>query len=149
MTTADVPGRRLWLKTSLGLALTGLFADGLAAAVRATLAGLMRLSSRLTQINKLDAATGQLYLDLLIRRVGDAQAARIIAAQNPQTPGLRAEQNQLVADWYSGQAQDGKNLKCVDYTSALLWRACDFTKPDGQCGGATGYWALPPAGEGR
>lgn len=144
---AELPARRWWLKASCALVLSGGFANALAAQAKARLAGLMRLSSQLTRASPLDPGMGQIYLGLLVARLGDAQAARVIAAQKPQAPELLAAQNQLVADWYSGQASDGKNLKCVDYTGALLWRACGFTKPDGQCGGATGYWALPPAGE--
>jgi hypothetical protein len=32
----------------------------------------------------------------------------------------------------------------VDFTQALVWNALTFTKPWGECGGETGYWADPP-----
>ena len=31
-----------------------------------------------------------------------------------------------------------------DFNGALVWNALAFTKPFGDCGGATGYWADPP-----
>ena len=53
--------------------------------------------------------------------------------------------NEIVASWYTGVSPDPDDLKVLTYTDALMWQAMDFTKPMGECGGATGYWAEPPA----
>lgn len=33
----------------------------------------------------------------------------------------------------------------ISYDEALVWQACDFTKPSATCGGPFGYWANPPS----
>jgi hypothetical protein len=38
----------------------------------------------------------------------------------------------------------GTEQKVADFTGALVWQALTFTKPFGECGGETGYWADPP-----
>ncbi len=53
--------------------------------------------------------------------------------------------NAIVAAWYSGLYQDANGEAVATYTDALLWNALSFTKPMGDCGGETGYWADPPA----
>jgi hypothetical protein len=55
--------------------------------------------------------------------------------------GLQSDAGIVVAAWYSGMV-DGK---VVTYTGALAWNAVPFTKPNGYCGGAFGYWSDPPA----
>ena len=71
----------------------------------------------------------------------DALAALAEGAADP------ALDQQIVTDWYSGVQQTPAGEEVVAYTDALIWRALDYTKPQGWCGGETGYWALPP-GEG-
>ena len=51
----------------------------------------------------------------------------------------------IVEAWYTGVSPDPDDLSVLTYTDALLWRAMEYTKPMGYCGGATGYWAEPPA----
>jgi aminopeptidase N len=55
--------------------------------------------------------------------------------------GLQPATNLVVGAWYSGMV-DGR---VITYTDALAWSAVSFTKPNGACGGAFGYWAEPPA----
>ena len=51
---------------------------------------------------------------------------------------------EIVAAWYSGAYQTAAGLADFNLTHALVWRALDFTKPPGLCGGPTGYWADAP-----
>ena len=50
----------------------------------------------------------------------------------------------IVAAGYSGAYQTAAGLADFNLTHALVWRALDFTKPPGLCGGPTGYWADAP-----
>lgn len=52
--------------------------------------------------------------------------------------------NSLVATWYTGESPNPDDLVVVEYTYALIWKAMDYTKPMGYCGGTIGYWAEPP-----
>lgn len=40
---------------------------------------------------------------------------------------------------------NGSITAMISYDEALVWQACDFTKPSATCGGPFGYWANPPA----
>ncbi|MDF1609200.1 sugar dehydrogenase complex small subunit [Hoeflea sp. YIM 152468] len=53
--------------------------------------------------------------------------------------------NGIVAAWYSGVSPDPESNEVITYTEALMWPAMSYSKPMGYCGGATGYWADPPA----
>ncbi len=55
--------------------------------------------------------------------------------------GLTEAADLVVAAWYSGIV----NGQVITYTSSLAWNAVPFTKPNGYCGGAFGYWSDPPA----
>ena len=50
----------------------------------------------------------------------------------------------IVAAWYSGVYDTGSGEAVADFTGALVWDALTYSKPFGECGGATGYWADPP-----
>lgn len=63
-------------------------------------------------------------------------------ADGTKNDALSAE---IVEAWYTGVSPDPDDLEVLTYTDALLWRAMDYTKPMGYCGGAMGYWAEPPA----
>jgi hypothetical protein len=52
--------------------------------------------------------------------------------------------NAIVAAWYSGVYDGAKGPAVADFTGALVWDALTYTKPFGECGGATGYWSDPP-----
>ena len=83
---------------------------------------------------------GLARLDALVASTPAAQLTAALRAQ-----GLDGIANDLVAAWYSGVAAQGKQQKLVLYADAYMWSAMSFTKPMGQCGGVTGYWADPPA----
>jgi hypothetical protein len=78
-------------------------------------------------------------LDALVASTPAAQLAAALRAQ-----GLDGIADDLVAAWYSGVVAQGKQQKLVLYADAYMWSAMSFTKPMGQCGGVTGYWADPP-----
>lgn len=48
--------------------------------------------------------------------------------------------------WYTGKItlKDGSE-RVITYDEALVWQACDFTKPPATCGGLFGYWQHPYA----
>jgi hypothetical protein len=84
------------------------------------------LSARLTGV-------GLSYLD-------PAATARLV--DGFMSSGALADD--IVAAWYSGAYQTAAGLAEFNLTHALVWRALDFTKPPGLCGGPTGYWADAP-----
>ncbi|MDV7340639.1 hypothetical protein RYZ26_13615 [Terasakiella sp. A23] len=61
---------------------------------------------------------------------------------------------QLLAKvWYTGRIairpvtpKDQFPFKVISYDDALVWIACDFTKPPVTCGGHFGYWQHPFTG---
>jgi hypothetical protein len=82
-------------------------------------------------------------LDALAALVAQTPPAELDAALRAQKLDLIA--NQLVAAWYSGVVTTDHGPQLVLYTDALVWKAMTYSKPMGVCGGATGYWANPPA----
>ena len=46
--------------------------------------------------------------------------------------------------WYSGLYERNGAPAVGDFEGALVWSALTFSKPWGECGGETGYWADPP-----
>jgi hypothetical protein len=66
----------------------------------------------------------------------------LLAADTAVNTGTVADD--IVAAWYSGVFQTPRGEVVATFTDALMWSALDYTKPFGFCGGAMGYWALPP-----
>ena len=81
-------------------------------------------------------------LTRLARVVDGAGSADLDAALRAQ--GLEDIADELVAAWYSGVVTQGRTSQVILYAGAYMWSAMSFTKPMGQCGGATNYWADPP-----
>ena len=52
--------------------------------------------------------------------------------------------DEIVAARYSGRYATAAGPAAFNLPDALLWRALDFTKPPGRCGGSTGYWSEEP-----
>jgi len=51
---------------------------------------------------------------------------------------------QLTKVWYTGRIERTSGVfEVINYDEALVWQACDFTKPPVTCGGPFGYWAKP------
>jgi len=111
----------------------------------------MKLSTALIGAGDLDADLGRAYGKAL--RAGSQGVAidRLVGLAGTRAGGalldrirhdnLNDAANLVVAAWYSGVV-DGQ---VITYTDALAWNAVPFTKPNGSCGGAFGYWAEPPA----
>jgi hypothetical protein len=107
-----------------------------------TLDQFRALSARLTGVPECDlnaTAAGKL-LDGLIS-LGRGPDLAVLSVD----PGLSgtALADEIVAAWYSGSYATRAGVAAIDINDALLWKALDFTKPRGVCGGATGYWAEP------
>jgi hypothetical protein len=92
--------------------------------------------------------------DLRTRRVDGRQAARGLRLHRSRTrptpaccrSGVEhgAVADDIVAAWYSGTYEISGGLAVAGFIDALLWNTLDFTKPPGECGDETGYWADPP-----
>ena len=117
----------------------------LSAATQETIAtdAFRALSARLTgaAVADLDAATAGKLLDGFVA-AGRGSDLALLAADPGTNVGTTA--NEIVAAWYSGTYTTPGGPAAIDVTQALLWNALDFTKPPGECGGETGYWADPP-----
>lgn len=93
-------------------------------------------------LSAFDTPPRRTALTRLARVVGETKPADLDAALKAQ--GLDGMANELVAAWYSGLVTHGNTSQVVLYAEAYMWSAMSFTKPMGQCGGATNYWADPP-----
>jgi len=86
------------------------------------------------------------------RRAQLAALARVVATTPPadlnaalNSGGLTTLANELTGAWFSGIVNGPKGQQVVLYLDAYVWTSMTFSKPMGQCGGALGYWATPPA----
>ncbi len=82
-------------------------------------------------------------LAALARAVATTPAAELDAVL--KNGGLAALANELTSAWFSGIVNGPKGQQVVLYVDAYMWNSMTFSKPMGQCGGALGYWATPPA----
>ncbi|HET7447242.1 MAG TPA: sugar dehydrogenase complex small subunit [Methyloceanibacter sp.] len=100
------------------------------------------LSARLTGagLSDLDPAATAKLLDGF-NSLGRGADPVALAASGAVSGALADD---IVAAWYSGAYQTAAGLADFNLTHALVWRALDFTKPPGLCGGPTGYWADAP-----
>ena len=112
------------------------------AATPLSVAEFVELSARLLDADAalLDGGTAEKFLsNLLATGKRDALAALADGGSDVEL------EQQIVTDWYSGVQETLSGDEVVTYTDALIWNALDYTKPQGWCGGETGYWALPPS----
>jgi len=140
--TTPTLNRRAILRLGSG---TALFLAGNGFAWAAELfdsARFVQLSSKLLQMDA-DTLDGDLADGLLtgLRADGKEEALKALADGKPD---LQLEQ-QVIAGWYSGVQETAAGENLIAYMDALMWDAMDYTKPQGWCGGETGYWALPPS----
>jgi hypothetical protein len=100
------------------------------------------LSARLTgvAVMELDATAAGKLLAGFISMGRGGELARLAAGRRG-TRGTLA--NDIVAAWYSGRYVTRAGAAAIDLRNALVWKALHFTKPRGDCGGVTGYWAEP------
>lgn len=123
------------------------FPRALFAASDVTPEAFLAFSERVTGVPGLDADVATTILGgFLSTGHGDELAILVGEPGDSFTPLADA----VVAAWYSGLVTtaapggSGTEQKVADFTGALLWQALTFTKPFGECGGETGYWADPP-----
>ena len=102
----------------------------------------LELSAKLLQTDTgaLDQDAATRFLSNFIA-TGHQDALTALAGGAPELP----LEQQIITGWYSGVQQAASGDELVAYTDALIWDALDYTKPQGWCGGETGYWALPPS----
>jgi hypothetical protein len=107
-----------------------------------TLDEFRALSARLTGVDaaSLDPTAASKMLDGFIS-LGRGPDLAALAAEPGTNTGPLA--NNIVAAWYSGRYASRAGPATINLNQALLWTVLDFTKPPGDCGGETGYWAEP------
>lgn len=100
----------------------------------------IELSAKLLQVDTgtLDEVVADDFLSAFLAD-GKEDALKALADGQADLP----LEQQIIAEWYSGVQQTASGDNLVTYTDALMWDAMDYTKPQGWCGGETGYWALP------
>ena len=67
------------------------------------------------------------------------------------SPAIRRIAEKIAKVWYTGRItyrfsiarRRLHRVEVINYDEALVWRACDFTKPPVTCGGEFGYWQKP------
>lgn len=114
-----------------------------AARAAAPVDAFLALSARLTgfPVSALSAGVGELLLQSFQAR-GELQAPAQLAVGASRSPALEAD---IISAWYSGVSHTAAGPVVVTHDEALVWHSADFLHPPGQCGGAFGYWAHPPA----
>lgn len=142
------PSRRDLLLMSVGAAIAAAGIGGFPAALFAestvTVDQFLTLSEKLTGTGDLDATVAKTLLGGFLVTGNEAALAEMVANDKAYT-SYTTLANAIVAAWYSGLYAPATGQQAVsDFTGALLWTALDFTKPWGECGGETGYWAEAP-----
>lgn len=90
--------------------------------------------------------------DLLVRKLktlpDDASSRQINRKLLPLGRGVKLKAQALAKVWYTGRIMRANHTyEVIDYDDALVWKACDFTKPPVTCGGQFGYWHNPFKGK--
>jgi hypothetical protein len=102
------------------------------------------LSRELTGTSALDPGVAAKLLEGLIASGNGVGLADLVAGTAPRAGKGASLADAIVGSWYSGVYDTGHGPAVATYDQALMWNALTFTKPAGQCGGETGYWADPP-----
>ena len=119
------------------------FPVSLYAQAEITVDQFLTLSQKLTETTGLDKTVAEKLLGGFLATGHGPELQRLVGESfSSFTPLTDA----IVAAWYSGVYETGKGQAVADFTGALVWDAMTFTKPFGECGGETGYWADPPEG---
>ncbi len=107
----------------------------------------LAFSKRATGVNDLDPDVAGKILGGFLSTGHGAELAKLVVHQGPSFTQLA---DAVVAAWYCGLVPTrvpggaGTDDVVTDFKGALVWRALTFSKPFGECGGETGYWADPP-----
>jgi len=92
-------------------------------------------------------------IDKLASLPANASSKRIKNALRLMGRGVNEKARLMAKVWYTGRIErrvlDTKLTKfeVINYDEALVWIACDFTKPPVTCGGHFGYWQHPFTGK--
>jgi hypothetical protein len=97
----------------------------------ATVSTLQQWRDMITELAKLPDGASTSDIKNALQRVG---------------PEAKPMAIQLTKVWYTGRIVRGDDMVIINYDEALVWRACDFTKPPVTCGGPFGYWSEPYLG---
>jgi hypothetical protein len=140
--------RRDFLLAGLAAAIAAAGAGGFSAALYAEGAigaeQFLAFSKALTKAADLDGGIGKTLLGGFLAMGKGAALAQL--AGNPANAAAKnpALANAIVAAWCSGVYDTPGGQDVATFDQALLWNALSYTKPFGECGGATGYWAEAP-----
>lgn len=129
-----------------------------------TLADFLRFSSVLTEFDDLGTDEGNLYLKSIVDLPDPNTTLEQLYVQsgfrgsNPPKTLADLEKtgifdnlaaltllNRINEYWYTGIYDTADGQAVATFTNALTWRALTFAHPVSECGGATDYWAKPPA----
>lgn len=101
------------------------------------------------ELIKLEGAAKLLETVDTVNRFADGDDAHLAATL--AFVGLTSHARRIIRAWYTGMVEipdPGRpgltTTAVVTYNDAVVWRACDFTKPPATCGGPFGYWHEPP-----
>lgn len=139
--------RRALLLTSLSLTALQwpVFAQAQALVVTAqpTLDNFLALSAQLTgrgvdSLNR-DMANA---IFMALRQQGKLAQVMALFDDDNADQELAAE---VLKAWYCGQLPGSSQTTVIGFSQVLTWDAAPFLHAPGMCGGATGYWALPPS----
>jgi hypothetical protein len=108
-----------------------------------SLEDFLTLSSRLTHypVAQLNVTAATALLKAFEAKGLGPELAKL-AANYDSDDKLAAE---VVSGWYTGICQTATGPVAIIFEEALLWKTATFLHPWSICGGATNYWALPPA----
>jgi hypothetical protein len=82
----------------------------------------------------------------------NANSRKINKALRMAGRGAKEQARLLAKVWYTGRIKrkigpKQSTFEVINYDDALVWLACDFTKPPVTCGGHFGYWQHPFTGK--
>jgi hypothetical protein len=136
--------RRNLLLGGVSLLTAGAVSTRARAETAVSLDQFLGISSRLLGIDDLDRNTAGKFLEGLLTSGREAVLGRFVNGVDTSSEAARTLADDIVASWYSGIYETGHGAAVATYNEAMMWRALSFTKPLGNCGGATGYWNSPP-----
>jgi hypothetical protein len=136
--------RRNLLLGGVSLLAAGAVSTRAPAETAVSLDQFLRISNRLLGIDDFDRNTAGKFLEGLLASGREAVLGRFVNGVDTSSEAARNLASDIVASWYSGIYETGHGPAVATYNEAMMWRALSFTKPLGNCGGATGYWNSPP-----
>lgn len=134
--------RRSLLRSCAAAALFSMMPDMPLASSRLNVSAFLQKSRELTEKSNLDPVLGSAFFHAFQAQTGDDDLLRLIHGSDDHGESDLAKS--IIAAWYTGIVEAPSGPELVTYSEALVWNAMRYTKPPGECGGRTGYWADPP-----